>query len=138
MATVLCIDDDAGILGMCRALLEGRGYSVLTAPDGATGIAISRKHSIDAVVLDFNMTRMDGNEVAAVLAKEQPTVPVVICSGSADDLPESLKWFADALVPKGDGSGALLAAIEKAIGFRTAATRSPSPVTVGTEEQLSA
>jgi two-component system, OmpR family, KDP operon response regulator KdpE len=138
MATVLCIDDDAAVLGMYRALLEGRGYRVLTAPDGATGIAISRKHSVDAVVLDFNMTGMDGNEVAAVLTKEQPTVPVVICSGSADDLPESLKWFADALVQKGDASGALLAAIEKVIGFSTATNRSPSPTTVGTKEQLSA
>ena len=138
MATVLCIDDDARVLEMYRALLEGRGYGVLAAPDGATGIAISRKHSVDAVVLDFNMTGMDGNEVAGVLTKEQPTVPVVICSGSADDLPESLKWFADALVQKADGPGALLAAIEKVIGFSTAAERSPSRVTVGTEEQLSA
>ena len=39
MATILCIDDDAGVLGMYRAFLEGRGYRVLTAPDGTTGIA---------------------------------------------------------------------------------------------------
>ncbi len=138
MTTILCIDDDAGVLGMYKAVLQGRGYRVLTSPDGATGIALSRKHSVDAVVLDFNMTGMDGNEVAAVLMKEQPTLPVVICSGSADDLPESLKWFADALVQKNDGPRALLAAIEKVIGFSTAAKRSPSRMTVGTKEQLSA
>ena len=138
MTTILCIDDDAGVLGMYTALLEGRGYRVLTAPDGATGIEITRKQSIDAVVLDFNMTGMDGYKTAAVLMKEQPSLPVVICSGSADDLPESLKWFADALVWKGDGPGALLAAIERVIGFSMAAKRSPSRMTVGTKEQLSA
>ena len=123
---------------MEKALVEARGWRVLTAPDGPTGIAISRKHSVDVVVLDFNMTGMDGNEVASVLVKEQPTLPVVICSGSADDLPESLKWFADALVRKSDGPRALLAAIEKVTGFDSAAKRSPIPLTVGTKEQHSA
>lgn len=123
---------------MYKAVLEGKGYRVLTAGDGATGIAIARKHSVDTVVLDLNLTDMDGNEVAAVLMENQPTLPVVICSGSADDLPESLKWFADALVQKGDGTAALLLAIEKVMGLNTAAKRSPTRVAVGTKEQLSA
>lgn len=45
-------------------------------------------------------------------------VPVVISSGSADDLPESSKWFADALAWKSDGPEALLAAIDKAMRFK--------------------
>lgn len=138
MATVLCIDDDPRVLEIQKALLEASGYRVLTAPDGAIGIAISRKRSVDVVVLDFNnfnMTGMDGYQTAAVLLKWQPTLPVVICSGSAD-LPESLKWFADALVQKSDGPGALLAAIEKVICSVQQPKRSPSP-DVGTEEPLS-
>lgn len=54
MATVFCIDDDLLVLEIHQALLETKGYHVLTAPDGETGIALTRKHSIDAVVLDFN------------------------------------------------------------------------------------
>jgi hypothetical protein len=38
------------------------------------------------------------NEVAQVMAKEQPMLPVVICSGYIDEIPESLRWFADALL----------------------------------------
>ena len=136
ITTVLCIDDDTGILEMEKALLEARGYAVLTAPDGVTGIAISRKHSVDVVVLDFNMTGMDGYQTAAVLVKWQPALPVVIFSGSAD-LPESLQWFADAVVQKSDGPRALLAAIEKVIGSVRQAKRSPRPHVV-TKEQLSA
>jgi two-component system, NtrC family, response regulator AtoC len=138
MTTVLCIGGDAGILEIKKALLEPRGYIVLTAPDGETGVAISRKHSVDVTVLDFNMAGMDSYKTAAILMKEQPTVPVVICSGSADELPESLKWFADALVSKSDGPEALFAAIEKAMGFNTAAKRSPIRATAGSEKQLSA
>ena len=138
MTTVLCIGSDAGILEIKKALLEPRGYIVLTAPDGETGVAISRKQSVDVTVLGFNMAGMDSYKAAAILMKEQPTVPVVICSGSADDLPESLKWFADALVSKSDGPEALLAAIEKAMGFKTAVKRSPIRATAGRERQFSA
>ena len=138
MTTVLCIGGDAGVLAIKKALLEPKGYIVLTAPDGATGVATSRKHSVDVTVLDFKMAGMDAYKTAAILMKEQPTLPVVICGDSADDLPESLKWFADALVWKSDGPEAFLAAIEKSMGFKTAARRSSTRVTAGTEGQLSA
>ena len=137
MMTVLCIGGEPGLSEMRKAL-EASGYIVLTAPDGATGVAISRKRSVDVTVLDFNFNRMNGYKAAAILMKEQPALPVVICSGSADELPESLKWFADALVWKSDGPEAFLAAIEKAMGFKTAAKRSSIRVTAGTEGQLSA
>jgi CheY-like chemotaxis protein len=138
MMTVLCIGGEPGLLEMRKTLLQARGYIVLTAPDGASGVAIGRKHLVDVTVLDFDITGMDGYKAAAILMKEQPTVAVVICSSSADDLPESLKWFADALAWKSDGPEALLAAIEKALDFKTAARRWPSRVTAGTEGQLSA
>ena len=32
------------------------------------------------------------------MAKQQPMLPVVICSGYIDEIPESLRWFADALL----------------------------------------
>src|SRR5947209_1180921 len=108
MATILCIDDEPSILEIQRALLESKGYKVLTAPDGATGIALARKHSIGAVLLDFSMPGMNGNQVAQVLMKEQPTLPVVVWSGCLDEVPESLWWFADAVLHKGDGLDTLL------------------------------
>ena len=53
MASVLCIDDDPRILDLYKTLLEAKGYTVLTAPDGPTGLAITRKYSINVVVLDL-------------------------------------------------------------------------------------
>ena len=138
MMTVLCIGSEPGLLEIRKAVLEAKGHIVLTAPDGATGVAISRKLPVNVAVLDFNLAGMDACKAAAILMKEQPTLPVVICSGSADDLPESLKWFADAFVWKSEAPEAFLAAIEKAIGFKTAAKRSSIRVTAGTEGQLSA
>jgi len=113
MATILCIDDKPILLELYGALLASKGYKVLTASDGATGIALTRKHAIDAVVLDFNMPGMDGDQVAQALREEHPTLPVVIWSGSPQETLESLKWFADVLLDKGDGPLALLLALEK-------------------------
>lgn len=114
MATILCIDNDPAILGVLKALLGSKGYTVLTATDGLNGIALTHKHSIDAIVLDFDMPGMDGAQVAQVLMKEQPTTPVVICSGS-DQIPEWLMWFADGCYRKGDDPAVLRSTIDKLV-----------------------
>jgi DNA-binding NtrC family response regulator len=115
MATILFIDDDPGVPEAVQAVLEGKGYRVLVAPNGPTGIEISRKYHIDAVVLRVASTGKDTNQVADVLAKEQPKLPVAIRSDFPDDLPESLKWFADCLLQERAGPEALLSAIENLI-----------------------
>jgi DNA-binding response OmpR family regulator len=130
---VLCIDDDPRVLEILRMLLKHKGYHVLSAPDGAAGIEISRKYPIDILVLDLNMTGMDGNDVAGVLIKEHPNLPIVVNSGS-DVLPESLKWFADAVVRKGDGPDALLLAVER-LARRSPDKKAANPQTVQTVEQ---
>ena len=118
MATILCIDNDPGVLASRKVLLEDKGYRVLIAPNSATGIEISRKHAIDAIVLDYKATGMDSNQVADLLAKEQPNLPVAITSDSPENIPEPLKWFADALLQERAGTEALVLAIEKLIADR--------------------
>ena len=96
MATILCVDDDPAILELHGALLRSMGYKVFTAPDGLSGIAITRQRDIDVVVLDFNMPGMDGDQVAEVLKTERPTLPVIIWSAGPEEIHESLEWFAAA------------------------------------------
>jgi CheY-like chemotaxis protein len=131
MTTVLCIDDNQNILELHKALLESNGYRVLIASDGLTGIALAREHSVDAVVLDFNMPGMDGNQIAEVMMKEQPTLPIIICSGYLDEIPESLRLFADALLQKADGPAAFLSVIERLVKAGTASRKIPSRRALG-------
>ena len=138
MATILCIDDNRNILEIHRALLESKGYRVVTALDGPTGIVLSREESIDVVVLDFNMPGMDGNEVAQVLTQEQPTLPVVIWSGYPDEIPESLRWCAYAVLHKSDGLEALLSVVESLVTADTANKRTPARRAIGISPRLSA
>ncbi|MGH9498829.1 MAG: response regulator [Terriglobales bacterium] len=126
MATILCIDDDPLILEILRALLTHSGGSVLTATDGISGIALARQHNVDVVVLDFHMSGLDGNQVAQVLMREDPTLPVVVWSGSVDNIPECLKWFADAVLRKEDGTEALVSTVEEIVASKEMSSRRPA------------
>jgi CheY-like chemotaxis protein len=123
MPTILCIDDDPVILELQKGILERNGYSVLTAPDGPSGIAMASKHAVDVVVLDFKMPGMDGGQVAEVLLKQHPDLPVVICTGFFDVVPEWLRWFAAAYLQKGDGPNLLLSTIQELIAKKKAPGR---------------
>ena len=123
MPTILCIDDDPRLLELQKCILEANGYAVLSAADGPTGITLASKHPVDVVVLDFKMPGMDGAQVAEVLLKEQPDLPIVVCTGFFDAVPEWLKWFAAAYLDKGDGPEALLSAIQELIQKTGAAGR---------------
>ena len=97
---------------------------------------MARRHSPDVLVLDFSMPGMDGNQVAQVLMKERPNLPVVVCSGFPDDIPESLKWFADSVLEKGSGPELLLLTIEKLIDATIRTTKSPARTPLARQEWL--
>ena len=124
MVTILCIDDDPKILQCHKAVLGNSGYTVVTAPDGLTGIAITRNHSIDIVITDFQMPGMDGSQVAELLLKEKPKLPVLICSGCPDKIPARVKYRgAHNFLSKGDGPK-LLAMVEKLLTVKVAMKKS--------------
>lgn len=117
MATVLCIDDDPRVLQLHKAVLGTKGYTVMTAPDGLAGIAITRRHSIDVVITDYQMPPgIDGSQVAYRLSKEKPALPVVIYSGCSD-IPKRLKCF---VLAKGHGPERLISIIEGLIDLNCA------------------
>ncbi len=123
MLTILCIDDDPTTVELQKKILEIKGYTVLTATDGPTGLILAREQNTDVVVLDYKMPGMDGGQVAEVLLRQKPHLPIVVCTGFFDAVPEWLKWFAAAYVHKGDGPEALLSAIEEVIGKMKVAER---------------
>ena len=76
--TVLLVDDDREILGSLRALLETKGYHVLTASDGSAGIALAESSRPDLVVVDMMMPKQSGFLVLDRLKTGNSTGPKVI------------------------------------------------------------
>ena len=84
MPVILCIDDDRNGLALRKLMLESKGYVVHAATNGLAGIKLARRAKVDAVVLDFQMPYMDGEQVARILRHDCPNLPIVLLSGSGE------------------------------------------------------
>ena len=83
--SLMVIDDDADLLAMLQDMFRGRGFDVMTAPDGEEGLRLSREHRPDLIILDIFMPRMNGLEVLASLRGAHPALPVIVMSAGGDD-----------------------------------------------------
>ena len=60
MKTILTVDDSASMRQMVRATLQSAGYGVVEAADGEEALEFARGNTVDLVISDVNMPRMDG------------------------------------------------------------------------------
>ncbi|MDM3872058.1 Hpt domain-containing protein [Porticoccus sp. W117] len=62
---VMVVDDSVTVRKVTSRFLEREGFQVLTAKDGADAMLLLREHDPDVMLLDIEMPRMDGFEVAS-------------------------------------------------------------------------
>ena len=87
--TALVVDDNRSVVRVVASLLEGHGFQVHTAFDGAEGLKKARRERPDVIVLDVLMPELDGYEVARLLQEEPGTagIPILMLTvtGRVDD-----------------------------------------------------
>jgi len=83
MARILVIDDSALIRDAMAACLPGFGHSVVTAPDGESGLAAAASSLVDVVLLDVEMPRMSGLSVCEAIKRDpaRAHLPVLMMTG---------------------------------------------------------
>ncbi len=91
MMMILCIDDEPLGLQVRKILLQHQGYEVLTAPNGPEGLQIFAANPVQAVVLDYCMPGMTGDQVAAEMKRLKPAVKILLLSAYVDLPEEALK-----------------------------------------------
>jgi PAS domain S-box-containing protein len=85
--TVLLIEDDAGFACGLRDLARERGFRVVVAGDGESGLSLAFDHPPDAVILDIGLPGVDGYTVLERLKADPRTrpVPVHVVSAAVDE-----------------------------------------------------
>ncbi len=96
---VLVVDDESTIRETIRGLLENCNYRVLTATQGEEALQIFANHrdSVRLVITDVMMPGMDGAELVRMLRILNPTLKIIVVSGSDEE--SHRKDFAEKGVP---------------------------------------
>lgn len=84
MAKILVCDDDKEIVEAIEIYLTQDGHQVLEAYDGIEAVEISKKESVDLLIMDIMMPRMDGIR-ATLKIREKHNIPIIILSAKSED-----------------------------------------------------
>jgi two-component system response regulator CpxR len=100
--TILCVEDNEHILSVRKFLLETRGYRVIALTCAAEALEYlnhAAQGSVDLLMSDLIMPRMDGNELIRRAKQIHPGLPTLLISGTVTSFDRAAA--ADAFLPKG-------------------------------------
>lgn len=81
--TLLCVDDEPGILAALERLLRQDGYRILCADSGNAGLEIMAHEPVDIVISDMLMPAMNGAEFLAQVRARWPRTLRIVMTGHA-------------------------------------------------------
>ncbi|TCS41153.1 sigma 54-interacting transcriptional regulator [Reinekea marinisedimentorum] len=86
-ASILLVDDDAGLLKLLSIRLRSEGYRVSTATSVKEAIRLLADHHFSVVLSDLRMPGQDGLFLLEYVAANHPSLPVILITahGSIDD-----------------------------------------------------
>src|SRR3974390_255540 len=116
-ASILVIDDEAGIRDSLEVLLTLEGYQVKMAVDGEQGLRCLELENFDLILLDLALPGRSGLELLPLIKERQPELPVIMITayGTVDNVVEAIRAGAENFVQKPWDNEKLLADIRSAI-----------------------
>ena len=125
--TVLLVEDEPGVRGVAKELLELQGYRVLEAANGVDALELEARHRgpIHLLLTDVVMPRMGGRELAERFELRRPNARLLLVSGYTDDaaLRESVRHRDTPFLHKPYALEALARAVREALDRRPAPSR---------------
>jgi len=124
----LVVDDSITVRRVTQRLLERNGLRVLTAKDGVDAITLLQENLPDIILLDIEMPRMDGYEVAAHIRNDARLkgIPIVMITSRVSEKhrARAIELGVEEYLGKPYQENQLLDAIEPLINRRSAMARS--------------
>jgi chemosensory pili system protein ChpA (sensor histidine kinase/response regulator) len=123
----LVVDDSITVRRVTQRLLERNGMRVLTAKDGVDAVSMLQEHVPDIILLDIEMPRMDGYEVAAHIRNDPrlKDIPIVMITSRVSEKhrARAIELGVNDYIGKPYQESQLLDAIEPLINRRSAVAR---------------
>jgi two-component system cell cycle sensor histidine kinase/response regulator CckA len=82
--TILIADDEDGLRGLMREVLEDEGYTVFEAASGVNAIATLEHHAIDLLVVDHGLPGLSGSDLVDAASKACPGLRILCISGNPE------------------------------------------------------
>jgi CheY-like chemotaxis protein len=94
-ATILLAEDNDNLRDLLHRVLEGDGFSVLPAADGAEALRLCQQHNgtIDLMVTDIVMPGLNGLELSERIRGARPETKFLFITGFGDQFPELREWI---------------------------------------------
>lgn len=116
---VLLVEDELGLSKLMVMILEGEGYRVAEAANGAQGLAKLEQEKPALIITDYMMPELNGFEMVRAIRRNPifDDVPILMMSAA---LPQQIpgRDLVDQFLPKGTGLDVLVAAIRRLVGGR--------------------
>lgn len=130
MSRILIIEDEVSIRRVLTKILEDedKGYQIFEAENGLEGCNFLDSHSVDLILSDIKMPKMDGIEVLKKIQSTHPDLPVVMISGHGDleTAVEAMRLGAFDYISKPPDLNRLLNCVRNALDSKTQIQKKPT------------
>ena len=81
---IMLVDDDTDVRGLLRTTLDGDGFEIVEARDGAEALELAEQAPPDLVILDWQMPGLSGPEVLTQLKRHHAPPPVILLTAQLE------------------------------------------------------
>ena len=137
--SILLVEDHAESRTSLAYVLERRGEVVHSAANGRAALAVARRETLHAMILDLKLPDMDGLSVLDAVLAETPGLPAIVVTafGTIDSAVEAMKRGASDFLTKPIHVDNLLATLERVIERAGASGAVPTPPSLASAEMAS-
>jgi len=116
---LLLIDDEPTILRLYEALLQRRGFKVITASDGKKAQQLIEGNKFDCIIADILLPGLNGISLLALLREKGINIPVILITGAPDlnTAIQAIKLGAYDYLTKPVDNEQLLRVVERAVSY---------------------
>ena len=119
--SILLVDDDTGHRTMLKVNLQNTGFNIFEATDGDEVLSVLVGNTIDLILLDLKMVRMDGLTTLTALLQAGISIPVIVMTAfsSVESAVEAMRKGAFDYITKPIDINELQLTIARALNFKT-------------------